>query len=654
MIRNLSRLGTSRRQYIAALPKTVGVRTVYSLLLVLLFLIPNNASGTGEDPWTHFVRIGAYGLSSDNADRIVQNAQRDGVFGIEVDNDIEGRYESFVDPEAKLKAIRAVAEKAHAVGNYAFVYIAGTECITADAANTPHTLAKEHPDWLQRKITGEPAIFGGGTAFWIKKGDEDVWVSPYAPDWRKIYMERVKQIAGTGIDGIYVDIPYWMTHFEGWENTWASFDDYTVEAFRKQTGLNAKKDLKIGDFTDPNFRKWVDFRIQTFTDFMQEIANNAKSVNPQIKIIPEIYPGIEEAAARVGADVYSLYPVVDVVAHEYEYGEGNHMAASRNPLDWFGYQVGMYSFRAFAQGKPTWILNYSWDGQKSIDRREAMKNLAMSEIMAGANFWDAPGHSMAGSNDYPTRKEIFAWIKAHENIFYDPRVPIAPIGVYFSPKTRDYYADEFIASYRGILILLMQKHFEFQVVTPRTLEEFKGSTLVVPNARVVSDDEKASLKKYADSGRTLVITGEDATQVGNAQNVSRFSKCPGAEYFYSLSGNLSSVNTDSEEQFQFLEALKPAQKIHVLAPPTIASSIANVDGKPHVYFANFTGLRSGENPVQTPQGGVQVRLEGTNKGHGFFLPFLGQVSPVEGVVGHGEITFSLPPIEKGAVFWWEL
>jgi hypothetical protein len=112
-------------------------------------------------------------------------------------------------------------------------------------------MAKDHPDWLQRKITGEPAIFGGGTAFWIRKGDEDVWISPYAAEWRKIYMERVRQIAETGIDGIYVDIPYWMTHFEGWEDSWASFDDYTVAAFKKQTGLDAKKDLKPGSFEDP-------------------------------------------------------------------------------------------------------------------------------------------------------------------------------------------------------------------------------------------------------------------------------------------------------------------------------------------------------------------------------------------------------------------
>jgi hypothetical protein len=129
----------------------------------------------------------------------------------------------------------------------------------------------------------------------------------------------------------------------------------------------------------------------------------------------------------------------------------------------------MHTFRAFAKGRATWILNYSWDGDKKIDARDAMRNLAMSQVMAGANFWDAPGHSMAGSNDLATRKEIFAWIAAHQDTFYRPRHPIQPVGVYFSNKTRDYFAKDFISSYRGCLILLMQTHREFQVVTPRTL-----------------------------------------------------------------------------------------------------------------------------------------------------------------------------------------
>ena len=608
------------------------------------------AHSSAKQDWTNYVRIGAYGLTADNADKIVASAEEDGVSGIEVDNDIEGRYESFLDPKAKLEAIRAVAEKAHAAGNHAYVYIAGTECITANADQTPHTLAKDHPDWLQRKITGEPAIFGGGTAFWIAKGDEDVWVTPYAPEWRKRYMERVRQIAATGIDGIYVDIPYWMTHFKGWEDTWASFDDYTVTAFKKQTGLDAKKDVKLGDFSDPNFRRWVDFRIQTITDFMQEIDQNAKSVNPKIKTIPEIYPGIEEAVVRVGADVYSLYPVVDAIAHEYSFSGGGHRAAARQPLDWFHYQVGLYTFRAFAQGKASWILNYSWDGEKNVDRREAMKNLAMSEISAGTNFWDAPGHSMAGSNDLPTRREIFSWIKQHDRVFYLPRAPIDPVGVYFSPKTRNFYADDFIRSYRGILILLMQAHREFQVVTPPTLDEFQGETLVLPDVRLLNEQEQNWIRQYVKQGKKLVITGDGAMAIESRPNVVRFPQCPGKAYNASLQANFE--HTNPQMQQTFLDSLAPTHSVEVSASPSVATSIAQVDGETHVFLANFAGLVGGKNPVQTPQSDISITLPTAANSSGFLLPFLGEVQKLDGAQVNGRTTFHLPPVLRGAVFWY--
>jgi len=606
----------------------------------------------GSQEWTNYVRIGAYGLKGGDAAKIVRDAEGSDVFGIEVDNDIPGRYESFLHPEEKLKAIRDVAQAAHAAGDFAFVYIAGTECITAHGDKTAHTLAKDHPDWLQRKITGEPAIFGGGSAFWIRAGDEDVWVSPYAPEWRKTYMERVRQIAETGIDGIYIDIPYWMTHFDGWENTWASFDEYTVAAFKQQTGLDAKHDLKLGDFSDPAFRKWIEFRIDTFTDFLRDIGATAKAVNPKIKIIPEIYPGIEEEAVRVGADVYSLYAVVDAIAHEYEFGSGDHMASSRTPLDWFRYQVGMHSFRAFAQGKPTWILNYSWDGDKKVDARESMMNLAMSEVMAGANFWDAPGHSMAGSNDLPTRKKIFSWIQAHEKTFYLPRTPIDPIGVYFSPETRNFYADDFIASYRGILILLMQKHLEFQIVTPRTLAEFKGKTLVLPDVRMVSENEKELFAKLVARGSRLVITGTDAAGLGASENVVRFSACPGKAYNAALEKTFEQALSDSPHEF--LSSLQGASAVRIEASPQVATSVARTsDGHINVFFANFAGLRGHENPAQTPQSGVEVRVESKSDGHGYFLPFLGEISAVKGSRHGDEITFTLPTFTKGGVFWYE-
>src|SRR5215469_2133755 len=595
-----------------------------------------------QQNWTNYVRIGAYGLTPKNAETIVRDAEKDQVFGIEVDNDIPGRYESLLDPTEKLSAIRAVAEAAHKVNNKAYVYIAGTECITANADKSPHSVVKDHSDWLQRKITGEPAIFGGGSAFWIRKGHEDVWVSPYASEWRKTYMQRVRQIAGTGIDGIYVDIPYWMTHFDGWEDTWASFDDYTVAGFKKETGLDAKKDLKLGDFSDPNFRKWVEFRIRTFTDFMHEIDANAKAVNPEIKTIPEIYPGIEEQAVRVGADVYSLYGVVDAIAHEYSFGSGG-MASARKPLVWFEYQVGMHTFRAFAHGKATWILNYSWDGDKKVDKTEAMMNLAMSEIMAGSNFWDAPGHSMAGSNDLPTRKKIFDWIQAHEKTFYLPRDPVRPIGVYFSPETRNFYANEFLASYRGILILLMQKHLEFQIVTPRILAEFRGQTLILPDVRVLNESEQKWLKEFAGAGKRVVISGRDVTELGDSTNIVRIKECPGKAYSSAIEKDFEHSSPDSQREF--FASLQGGDSIGIQASAQIATSISTTpDGHINCFFANFAGLRGGSNPVQTPEGGVVVSVPSKTEGKGYFLAFLGTAQEVKGERRGESIRFALPAI----------
>jgi hypothetical protein len=599
--------------------------------------------------WTHYVRIGAYGLRSDNPEAIVRDAKANHVFGIEVDNDIPGRYESFLDPTEKLKAIRAVALRAQEAKNKAFVYIAGTECITANADRTPHTLAKDHPDWLQRKITGETAIFGGGTAFWIREGDEDVWISPYATEWRKTYMERVRQIAATGIDGIYVDIPYWMTHFEGWEQTWASFDDYTVAAFQRKTGLDARHDLKLGDFSDANFRKWIDFRLETFTDFMREIRDNARAVNPTIMVIPEIYPGIEEEAVRVGADVYQVYEVVDAIAHEYEFGSGEHMASSRSQLDWFLHQVGMLTFRAFAEGKATWILNYSWDGDKGVDRREAMKNLAMSQVMGGANFWDAPGHSMAGSNDPATRGQIFQWIEENERTLYLPRTPIWPVGVYFSPKSRDYDTEGFLPSYRGVLLLLLQTHREFQVVTPRTLAGFRGEVLVLPNVSIVSDTEKEALKRFTANGGRLVITGQDATALAASSEVLRITNCPGRAYFIALQRDFASGTQNMPREF--LQAVQVRSEIEIEAPPTIATNVGRVDGTPHVFLANFSGLVPSKVAVPSSQAGIRIRIPARMGDSLGYLPFLGEVQVLQGMKEGDRVQFALPPVERGAVVW---
>jgi len=244
------------------------------------------------------------------------------------------------------------------------------------------------------------------------------------------------------------------------------------------------------------------------------------------------------------------------------------------------------------------------------------------------------------------------WIREHEKTFYLPRAPIDPIGVYFSPETRNRYAEQFLTSYRGTLILLMQKHLEFQIVTPRTLANFNGKTLVLPDVRILGDFEKSWMKEFAAQGNRLVVAGTDGTELGESKNVVRLPDSPGGAYNAAMEKDFEQASPDS--QHQFLANLQGGDSVRIQASAQIATSISRTpDGHANVFFANFAGLVGGSNPIQTPQTGVTVALKSSTDVKGFFLPFLGQVQSVKGVRSGDSVTFTLPTITRGAVFWYE-
>jgi hypothetical protein len=628
-----------------------------------------------QQDWTHKVRIAGNPLSGDRIESIISKARESYVSGIEVDNDITGRYESFLNPAVKLEAIRKITEEAHKVNNHTFVYIAGLECITSDAANKEHTFFKDHPDWVQRDIDGRPALFGGDDAFWIVEGDEDVWISPYAAEWRKIYMQRVREIAATGIDGIYVDIPYWMTHFEGWEDTWASFDDYTVAEFHKLTGLDARNDILLGNYEDPGFIKWINFRMQTLTDFMKEIDQNIKSVNPECKTIAEIYPGISEEAVRVGADVYQMYGVVDAIAHEYS--EGEYYASDREPYDWYNYIIGMHTFRAFAEDNPSWMLSYSWYDNKNVSPSEAMKSLFVSQLFSGTNMWDVKGYVMSSTNDMDTRAEVYKWVSEYEDIFYSERTPTEPISVYFSDITRNYFSEEFTDSYRGIINLLIHSHLPLQIVTARTIEHLMPKILILPDVKCISNHEAESLKKLAESGTKFIVTGEfggynedrvslrdnlqQLAQYFKEENYKKLIDSPGKLYtksmkeelndYFRINGLTDRMSTirnkflsEISDFTSFIPEIKIEAPIDLIALTDINEDyiylfLTNVRALNTVYDSGVRTIKNIEISYSDSIASSEVHQ----------LPFLGAAEKVNTRVSDNVVSFTIPEIDRGMV-----
>jgi hypothetical protein len=174
----------------------------------------------------------------------------------------------------------------------------------------------------------------------------------------------------------------------------------------------------------------------------------------------------------------------------------------------------------------------------------------------------------------------------------------------------------------------------------------------LPDVRMLNEDEKKWLRGLVAAGSRVVVNGADATDLGASEKVIRFADDPGRAYNAVLEKDFEAASPES--QSQFLSSLQGGTEVRIQASPKVATSISrSSDGHTQCFFANFAGLRGGVNPVQTPQTGVQVAIRTTSEGKGFFLPFLGQVQPVSGVRHGDSVSFTLPTIPKGAVFWYE-
>jgi len=339
--------------------------------------------------------------------------------------------------------------------------------------------------------------------------------------------------------------------------------------------------------------------------------------------------------------------------------------------------IGMYTFRAFAEGKPSWMLSYSWDGEDSIRPSDAIENLAMSQVMAGTNSWDARRFVMGGSNDYEARTKVYKWISENEKLIYAPRKTMAPVGIYFSPKTRSYFADDFTPAYLGMMNLLLREHIEFEIVTPRTLGTANCKILIFPDVKCISDIEFAQLQSWLKKGNTLISTGETAmyndkreVSINQARmqelsgvypNAVHIEGKPESAFYRFLKENFNaSVHKGNYPAYenqgisQLLDQVKKAKgyspSIKIENADVCVTQIADVDTKPTIFLANFSGLKGKVNANPFPDKDILVTFYNVKqKAHAVFIPFMGKPQDIKGEWINGNFKVILPPISRGAI-----
>ena len=614
------------------------------ILLLLLFSPETTHSGllvrirqesSSSDNWTYYARI-AGGFEDrdlwnyDGTDRdplemplsqwenAMSKMKEEGVNTVDVDLSFY-YYDTFTDPNATLSALEKAVTAAHNHGLKVFAYQAGLEMQTENADQKTDTVFKTHPDWLQRGPNGEYAKYDSSFAFWIAPGDEDVWVTPLNPEWRQKYMDLARKIASTGIDALYIDVPY----FIDWSYQWGSFDEYMKAEFTRRTGLQPPTPDQFSKEYS-NFRAWINFRSDIITEFLRDLKANITTINPNIKLVTEIYGGYAQYGIRYGAEIEKISTVVDVITHEFGLFGDEGASKYYTPENWLFHSAVLSILKGVDGNHPTWMLQYAESYYDSI---------MLGSITAGlsTNFWETKLPDMLRSASETARKTFFTYISTYQHQIYGEWEPVNPVLLYYSATTKEqlemedasivsksswdeatgedypsYFGGTHVQDLIGITMMLLSRHIPVKIVTKHTIQNYltSNSPIILPSVNAISDSEIHYLQEMVGNGSKLLLSGENGKydEKGNPRNQNGLSNIPsqmissspiGKAYLISL---LNNENTESYKT-QLVSALNNARYNPPLttnaSENTLVIPYKNKDGKTIVRVINFEGVKKG-------------------------------------------------------------
>ena len=500
-----------------------------TLLLSVLTTAAPAAESPGLEPWAHNARIAGAavwtGMTPAEMDSLLTSMVAQKVTVIEADSNLSN-YLTDAAFDEELALMRDFSTAAHLRGLKVGWYYPTLEVLTPDGKNIPQTMAKEHPDWIQRGFTGVPNVFYGGVVFWVEKDMESAWMSPSSPGYRQYFLNRVKKIAATGVDYLWGDVPL----LNDIQTDWADTNPASLSAFTAQTGLAAPTSV---NWDDPTWRRWVAWREAEITDFLVAVAEAGRSVDPDFLFIVETVT-MDYGATKIallGAALRDV-PGVTQVWELDAISDSDAMRVAKED-DW----IRMIAMNKHARGasgdKPAWVFNYG----KQADDAE----LVMAEsIAAGNNPYETKIPEMATSVGAAYRTRMFGWMEANASALDGTR-SAARVAVLYSSESHDYvdkavgqglyatttssaaefwstdaadsvYQRQYLAEYTGLVKLLVNNHIPFDVIVDPSAEELAlYQTVLLPDLEAISDEAAARLRSFTGAGGHLIATGANPT-----------------------------------------------------------------------------------------------------------------------------------------------
>lgn len=416
------------------------------------------------------------------------------------------------------------------------VYVGPLEYVTSDldsdgdgqidAGREDDSLSLQHPEWAQIGLDGRPAVFFGfepGMPFWVCPSCEDVWVSPANTELRQAVTGLYRRVAGSGLDGLWIDVPFLMDEFgDHWQQQLPDLSPAARDLFSAQTGLSLGEPPLSPDWDSSDWQNFIEWRYRLIGDFIGEIQTAVRAVRPDFEIIVESSVSWNNRMTAFGASPVEMPEVVSTTAHE--------LGGTENPVSVFSWEFFLGQLEAWrhmdlASGEPSWLLGYVEAGHDySYDLGRVH---AAASALSGFSLHVSGAEDMTTMHDRVFLRKLNEWLDGMSpDLWRGTTRPMAQTAVVFSRSTMDFDSraswetDDYGPGFLGTLMILQEHHVPYEVLSATALDRLSFfQAAILPEGECLSDSEAEQLRQWVAAGGRLLSTGSPSSrdEFGNSR-----------------------------------------------------------------------------------------------------------------------------------------
>ena len=389
-----------------------------------------------------------------------------------------------------------------------------------------YEFAEKNPGWEQVLQDGTPygrkhPLYGNGTTFCVN--------SP----WRNWAFEMIEEVIKTGVDGCCLDGP---VIYPG-----ACYCRHCAEKFKNLTGSDRLPEFL--DWNDPLWKKFAEFRSQSWADFMRDASETAKRIKSDAVMF--LNGGAFSASnILLGYDAgrmeqYQTFTDAEDFFHCTEYYRSPYtslnlsrfLSAGKNPSVVFTHhtlstwhyvplpesELSTALAQATAGGSNTWFAIFYPAIEKT--KKYATGGLKVAGLLEKTEDYLEAGVSCAETGILISNRTLYYYLSSHKGLCYDigsgkEQGLIMDTGTSLDAdikKLREKCEEILNNENQGCLDFCNFSHIPVRVIWDEYLNEEslkKLKTLILPNAACLSEKQIAAITDFVMQGGLLLCDFE--------------------------------------------------------------------------------------------------------------------------------------------------